>query len=99
MLSRSPRRTLFQRASVCQPSRARPTRSRRASRPSGRLRACARASGLHGCAVNQPRREMAYPLPSRWLVAVTARMGLGVGRLLAIARRELSAALVPVPER
>jgi hypothetical protein len=42
---------------------------------------------------------MAYPLPSRWLVAVTARMGLGVGRLLAIARRELSAALVPVSER
>jgi hypothetical protein len=37
-------------------------------------------------------------MPSHWLHGLTARVGTGVGRLLAIARRELTAALVPVTE-
>ena len=46
--------------------------------------------------LGQPHRTTATPLPSRWLHELTARVGTGVGRLLAIARRELTAALVPV---
>jgi hypothetical protein len=36
--------------------------------------------------------------PPRWLHQLTSRVGIGVSRLLAMARRELTAALVSVQE-
>jgi hypothetical protein len=49
--------------------------------------------------LTKPQNPTATPLPSsRWLHDLTARVGTSVHRLLALARRELTAALVPVPE-
>ena len=101
MLSQSPRRTLHRRASACQPSRVRPSLSRRVSRRSRAAGPCATYAGpQHRMSLresNHLRTPVAAP-PSHWLQELTTRVGTGVGRLLAMARRELSAALVATPE-
>src|ERR671936_272354 len=54
------------------------------------------AGAPHALGTDQPRVTTAPPVAACWLQALTARVGTRVGRLLAIARRELTAALVPV---
>jgi hypothetical protein len=96
-------RTFHQRTSACLSSRVRPAVNRRASRPSRRAGVCATYAGPGRCApahrLGLPPSATAAPLPSRWLHGLTARVGTSVHRLLAIARRELTAALVPASER
>jgi hypothetical protein len=102
MLRPVPGRTFHQRTSACKPSRVRPAVSRRASRPRIRAGVCATYAGPRhrtpSHVSHQPLRATATPLPSHWLQDLTARVGTSVHRLLAIARRELTAALVPLPE-
>ena len=95
MLSQALRQTLHQRASACQPRRVRPSLLRR--RAVRRGRAAGRCASYAGPGHRQtsperkqPRRSPSRPLPSQWLHALSA----GVSRLLTMARRELTAALI-----
>ena len=95
-------RTFHQRTSACTSRRVRSAASRCASRSSRRAGACATYAGPARYApptrTDHQLRATATPLPSRWLHGFTVRVGTGVGRLLALARRELTAAaLVPAP--
>jgi hypothetical protein len=93
-----PRRSFHHlpRGSACASQRPRPVLGRGAPHQRTRAGVSATHIGPRHCA--QPQTPTATPLPSHWLHDLTARVSTSVHRLLTLARRELAAALVPIPE-